>query len=339
MKEDIIKMEHGAGGELMEGLINSSILDNLRNNSAGGIGLEELDDGGTIPLGDRHLVFTTDSHVVKPLFFPGGNIGKLAVSGTINDLSVMGAKPLALTCSLVIEEGFSVEKLDEIISSMNEVSENSDVPIITGDTKVLAKEELDDVVINTAGIGITKQPISDCNLKEGDKLVLNGSIGDHGLSIMSFREGFTFESNLESDVQPLNKLIRECLDTGGVRAMKDPTRGGLANTLNEMASKSDKGILIEEEKIPINKGVRSAGDILGIDPLEVANEGKVVMVIENGFEDEIIEIMNNYCSNNCEPAVIGEVIDEEKGNVVLKTEVGGKRYVEAPVGDPVPRVC
>lgn len=337
MKEDVIKMEHGAGGELMHDLIKKSVLSNLENNSAGGIGLEELDDGGTIPVDDKHLVFTTDSHVIKPLFFPGGDIGELAVSGTINDLAVMGAEPLALTCSLVIEEGFEANKLDCIISSMNRVSTEASVPIITGDTKVMANDELDEMIINTAGIGVAKNPVRDNNLEEGDKLVINGSIGDHGLSIMSFREGFTFESDLESDIQPLNKLIMRCLEVGGIKAMKDPTRGGLANTLNEMATKSKNGILLEEKKIPIGRGVKSAGDILGIDPLEVANEGKVVMVVDEEKVDEVVEVMEEF--DDQKPAVIGEVIGDEKGNVVLKTEVGGMRYVEPPVGDPVPRVC
>lgn len=339
MKEDIIKMEHGAGGELMQDLIKKNILNNLKNNSAGEIGLNDLDDGATIQLGDKHLVFTTDSHIIKPLFFPGGDIGKLAVSGTINDLAVMGAEPLALTCGLIIEEGFDLEKLDEIMSSMNRVSEKSDVPIITGDTKVMSKEEIDDIIINTAGIGIAESPVSDKNLDPGDRLVINGPIGEHGLAIMSHREGFTFKSDLKSDIKPLNNLIKKCVETGAVKAMKDPTRGGLANTLNEMANKSSLGILLDQDSIPINKGVKSAGEILGIDPLEVANEGKVVMVVEKESADEIVEIMEKFGEDRWNPSIIGEVVDEENGKVVLNTEIGGKRYVEPSSGGPVPRVC
>ncbi len=336
LKNDIIKMEHGAGGELMEKLINEAILQKLDNCSAGGISLKDLDDGGSVPLKEEELVLTTDSHVVKPLFFPGGDIGKLAVSGTVNDLCVMGAEPLALTNSLVIGEGFDVEKIEEIIDSMNETSKKADVPIITGDTKVMEKNELNGVIINTAGVGIAKKPIRDKDLSEGDKLLINGPIGNHGLAIMSFREGFNFKSSLKSDVKPLNDLISSCLDIGGIKAMKDPTRGGLSNALNEMAKKSNMGVLIEEDKIPIEDEVKSAGEILGIDPLEVANEGKVVMSAEKGKAKELLNEMKKHDDR---ARIIGEVIGKEKGKVVLETEIGGKRFVEPPVGDPVPRVC
>lgn len=339
MNEDFVKMEHGAGGELMQELINKVVLDKIELNSADGIGLCDLDDGASIPFGDEHLILTTDSHVVKPLFFPGGDIGRLAVSGTINDLSVMGAEPIALTNSLIIEEGMPLDKIKDIMASMNKTSKEAEVPIITGDTKVMDSEDLTGVVINTAGVGVAKEPIRDCGLEKGDKLLINGSIGDHGLSIMSFREGFTFESNLKSDVKPLNKLILECMKTGVIKAMKDPTRGGLANTLNEMASKSDMGILVDEVSLPINQGVQSLGEMLGIDPLEVANEGKVVMAVEEDSVSMVLEKMKDFSEERAEPAVIGEVIDKEKGRVVLETEVGGKRYIEEPIGDPVPRVC
>ncbi|OKY77154.1 MAG: Hydrogenase maturation factor HypE [Candidatus Methanohalarchaeum thermophilum] len=340
MEDKVIKMEHGAGGELMQNLIKDLIIKNIEKKEAGGVGLDELDDGGSIPLNNfrGNVVLTTDSHIVKPLFFPGGDIGKLAVSGTVNDLSVMGAKPVALSSSIVVEEGFDMNKIEEIMKSINKTSKEADTPIITGDTKVMEKEEISDLIINTTGIGFCKNPVRDSGLNSGDKLIITGPIGRHGISLLSFREGFTFESDLESDVQPINSLIDSALKAGGVTAMKDPTRGGLATALNEMASKSNLGLLIKEDKIPLTDGVESASSILGIDPMNVANEGiAIIGVKKNKAEDVLSELKKQKKGKKAK--IIGKAVKENKRKVVLETKVGGKRFLEAPDGDPVPRVC
>jgi len=253
--ERITRM-HGAGGKLMQELIKKVILGNLELTSVeGGVGLKELDDGGSVPLGDKEIIFTIDGHTVKPIFFPGGDIGRLAVCGTVNDIAVMGGEPVALSLSLVIPEGFPMDKLDRIMKSINKASKEAEVPVITGDTKV---SQVDDIVITTAGIGVTERGrvIRDSGMKEGDVIIVSGNIGEHGLAVLLAREKFDFKSNLKSDVAPLNKLIKKVLDSGvEVHAMKDPTRGGLASALNEMVEKSGLGINIYEERIPLSEEV------------------------------------------------------------------------------------
>ncbi len=335
-----IKMEHGAGGSEMENLLKDMILDNLTlTGFENEIGLEELDDGAVIPLDDKKLVLTIDSHTVDPLFFPGGNIGDLAVSGTINDLAVMGSRPLALSNAMVIEEGYESDDLEKIVSSMGKLSRETKIPIITGDTKVTDKPEAE-LIITTAGIGLAENKvISDNGIKKGDKIIVSGPIGQHGLSILSEREGLEFETTIESDVNPVWKVVKEGLNfSEAVHAMKDPTRGGLANSLNEMASGSGLGILIEEDLIPVNSDVRTAGEMLGIDPLEVACEGRVVMSVSPDKADMILEKMKDT-EMGSNAVIIGEVLDEFPDKVVLETDVGGKRYLDRPTGDPVPRVC
>lgn len=335
-----IKMEHGAGGSEMENLLKDMILDNLTlTGFENEIGLEELDDGAVIPLDDKKLVLTIDSHTVDPLFFPGGNIGDLAVSGTINDLAVMGSRPLALSNAMVIEEGYESDDLEKIVSSMGELSRETKVPIITGDTKVTDKSKIE-LIITTAGIGLVENKvISDNGIKKGDKIIVSGPIGQHGLSILSEREGLEFETTIESDVSPVWEVVQEALNfSEAVHAMKDPTRGGLANSLNEMASGSGFGILIEEDLIPVNSDVRTAGEMLGIDPLEVACEGRVVMSVSPGKADMVLEKMKDTEMGE-NAVIIGEVLDEFPDKVVLETDVGGRRYLDRPTGDPVPRVC
>ena len=328
---------HGAGGKVMQDLIKNTILNNLENTSVnGGIGLKDLDDGATIPLGDKEIVFTVDGHTVNPIFFPGGDIGKLSVCGTINDLSVMGAEPLALSLSIVLPEGFDIEKLDKIMKSINETCKEAGAPIITGDTKV---SNVDDIIISSAGIGIVDKgkAIRDSGMREGDVIIVSGNIGEHGMAILLSREGFEFETNLKSDVAPLNKLIKKVLDAGiEVHAMKDPTRGGLADSLNEMAEKSGLGINIYEEKIPISDEVQSIADALGIDPMTVANEGKVVMAVKKEDAEKALEILRSHpLGKNAQ--IIGEVVSEHD-KVIMETIVG-KRIVDTPIGDPIPRVC
>jgi hydrogenase expression/formation protein HypE len=334
-----IKLEYGAGGELMGEFIRDVILKNIALKSLGGIGLEALDDGATIPFEDKHIVFTIDGHTVKPLFFPGGDVGRLAVSGTVNDLAVMGAKPLALANSMIIQEGFGMEEFERILKSMDETSKEVPVSIVTGDTKVV--EDKIGIFVITAGIGIAEKPISDNGAKVGDVILVSGTVGDHGIAIMSHREGISFETELKSDVAPIWEVVESVAKAIGwenIHAMKDPTRGGLSNALNEMARKADVGFLVRESDIPIKPEVKAASDMLGISPFEVANEGKVVMVVNKEYAEEALEAMRRTRYGK-EAAIIGEVIEDYKGKVVLETGIGGKRFLEPPIGDPVPRVC
>ncbi|MGZ4857803.1 MAG: hydrogenase expression/formation protein HypE [Methanobacteriaceae archaeon] len=334
-----IGMSHGAGGEIMQRLISDMILGNIKNTKVdGGVGLEDLDDGATIPLGEYEIVISTDSHTIDPLFFPGGDIGRISMAGTINDVSVMGARPLAISSAMVISEGFTSEELERIIHSMDEVSQETDVAIITGDTKVMEKDKLDKMIICTTGIGVALRGEikRDSGLKVGDKVILSGSVGDHGVSLMSYREGFGFETDLQSDVAPVWGMVNAALRIGGVNAMKDPTRGGIANALNELASKSGVGMLIDEENIPIKREVHAASEMLGIDPYEVANEGKVIMGVDPEKADEILSAIKKTKYGK-DAQIIGQVVQDK--HVIMETILGGKRILEAPIADPVPRVC
>jgi len=325
---------HGAGGEVMGELLR--VITNLKHNNAGGIGLEALDDGAVIPIGGQNIVFTTDSHVVSPIFFPGGDIGRIAVSGTINDLAMMGGRPIALSCGMIIPEGFDVADLERIVASMDAALDESGASLVTGDTKVLERGALDSIIINTAGIGVADRVVRDNGLVPGDKIIVSGTIGDHGIAIMAHREGFDFGGQIHSDVAPLWTLVEQALAAGDIHAMKDPTRGGFANAINEMASKSRVGVIIDEEALPFQKSVLSAAGMLGIDPLEVANEGKVIMGVAPGDADAVLAALRSHPYGRG-AAIVGEVV--EGSHVILQTAIGGERFIEAPIGDPVPRVC
>lgn len=334
-----IGMNHGAGGEVMEKLIKETILSNISKKSVNnGIGLEDLDDGATIPMDDYEIIVTTDGHTVQPLFFPGGDIGRISAAGTINDVSMMGAKPLAITNAMIVQEGFDIEDMDKIMKSMNDTCSEADVALIAGDTKVMESNKLEGIVIVTTGIGIAKkgEVIRDSTLEVGDKIIVTGSIGDHGMSLMSFREGFGFETDLKSDCAPMWGIVSKALEVGGVHAMKDPTRGGFANAINEMAEKSNVGVLLENDAIPIKREVHAVSEMLGIDPFEVANEGKVVMGVAADKADEILETIKTDKYGK-DAAIIGEVVEGK--HVIIETAVGGQRILEAPIADPVPRVC
>lgn len=334
-----ISMSHGAGGDVMQSLISSTILENISKKQVeDGISLDALDDGATIPIGDKEIVITTDGHTIHPLFFPGGDIGRVSAAGTMNDIAVMGAKPIALTNAMIIREGFPIEDLEKIIKSMDETCKEADVAIVTGDTKVMENDKIDELVIVTTGIGIVDKgkAIKDSGLELGDKIILTGSVGDHGMSLMSFREGFGFETTLKSDVAPVWEMVEKALEIGGVTAMKDPTRGGIANALNEMAEKSGYGILIDEEKIPVKREVKAISEMLGIDPYEVANEGKVIMGVKADKAEEILKAIKNTKYGE-DAEIIGEVTEDK--HVIMETAIGGKRILESPVADPVPRVC
>lgn len=345
-----ITMAHGAGGAIMNDLIKKYVLKYLGGSGAE-VPLEALDDAAVI----SDIVLKSDSHVVKPIFFPGGDIGRLAVAGTVNDIAVMGAEPIALSCGFVLEEGLLMAEFEKILKSMNETCREADVYIITGDTKVVEKGALGGCVINTSGIGkrnealerniaevkkhrsFDAQWILDSNLREGDKIIVSGTVGDHGLAVLSSQEGYDFGSQITSDVAPLNKLIMRLLNVGGIIAMKDPTRGGLSNTLNELSEKSKVGILVNEEKIPVRRDVRAACEMLGIDPLEVGNEGKVVIgVIPQKAEEVLAALRETEEGKNAQ--IVGETT-KEFDEVVLKTAVGGKRILAPPIGDPIPRIC
>ncbi len=339
MSEDKISMNHGAGGEVMANLISNAVLDNITKKSVnGGISLDALDDGATIPIGDYEIVVTTDGHTIDPLFFPGGDIGRISAAGTINDVSVMGAKPLAISNAIIMQEGFPIDDLDKIMKSLNETCEEVDVAVITGDTKVMEQGKLDGIVMVTTGIGIAKKGeiIRDSTLEVGDKIIVTGSLGDHGMSLMSFREGFGFETDLKSDTAPMWNVVKKALDVGGVTAMKDPTRGGFANAINEMASKSGNGVLLYQDAIPIKKEVHAVSEMLGIDPFEVANEGKVVMGVKADKAEAVLEAIKTE-EYGKDAAIVGEVVDGDY--VVVETPIGGQRILEAPIADPVPRVC
>ena len=329
-----VNLMHGAGGEVMGELLQ--IITNLKHTNAGGIGLESLDDGAVIPMCGQNVVFTTDSHVVSPIFFPGGDIGRIAVCGTINDLAMMGVRPIALSCGMVIPEGFEIADLERIVASMDIAIGECGANLVTGDTKVLERGALDTIIINTAGIGVADRVVRDNGLLPGDAIVVSGTIGDHGIAIMAHREGFDFGGQIRSDVAPLWMLVERALAAGDIHAMKDPTRGGFANAINEMAKKSGVGVVIEEEALPFKKNVKSAAGMLGIDPLEVANEGKVVMGVAPGDAEAVLAALRSHPYGR-DAAIVGKVV--EGSHVVMRTAIGGERFIEPPIGDPVPRVC
>jgi hydrogenase expression/formation protein HypE len=333
--EDKILLAHGSGGKLSHDLVKQNFVP-LFDNAL----LNRLDDSAVFELKGR-LAFTTDSYVVNPIFFPGGDIGKLAVCGTVNDLSMMGAVPKYLSIALIIEEGLAMSDLRKIMESIRKSAKEAGVKIVTGDTKVVNKGCADKLFINSAGVGIVPSgvDISGSNARVGDKVILSGSIGDHGIAVISQREGLQFSSSVKSDCAPLNRLVAEMLDSGAeIHCMRDPTRGGLASTLNEFASSSNVGIRIEEDSIPVHEGVQAACELLGFDPLYVANEGKLVAVVAAKGAEKLVGVMrrNKYGK---ETAIIGEVVSEHSGRVILKTGMGASRIVDMLVGELLPRIC
>ena len=320
---DKIKLGDGAGGQMMDKLIKQNILKYFgKTSTTAEIPLSMLDDSAVID----DIVFTTDSHTVQPIIFPGGDLGSLAVAGTVNDISVMGAKPIALSAGFIVEEGLSIDIFEKIVNSMSKVSSEANVPIITGDTKVVEKGAIQEFMINTSGIGkrtnllednikeikryrsFDKRWLLDSNIKDGDIIILSGNIGEHGIALMSFREGYGFETKIKSDIAPINGLMEKVLSVGGIVSAKDPTRGGLSNTVNEFSDKSNLGIILEEENIPIPTGVTSACDMLGIDPLEIGNEGKVVLGVAKQKSDEVLKAIKKHPLGK-NAAIIGEATD------------------------------
>jgi hydrogenase expression/formation protein HypE len=346
-----VTLAHGAGGAVMNELVQRFVVQYL-GGSCAEVGLDMLDDAAVI----NDVVLKSDSHAVKPMFFPGGDIGRLAIAGTVNDIAVLGAEPVALTCGLVLEEGLLLDHLERIMRSMRDACKEAGVHVITGDTKVVEHGSLGGCVVNTSGIGrrcgaleknlqVVKEFqadfkarwVLDSNLRPGDKLVVSGTVGDHGLAVLSAQEGYSFGGGIVSDVAPLNHLIAGLLEVGGIVAMKDPTRGGLSNALNEFSEKSKLGLLVEEEKIPLREDVRAASEMLGIDHLEVGNEGKVLIGVVPEMAEEVLATLRET-EEGKRAEIIGEATDEFDV-VAMQTVVGGKRILAPPVGDPIPRIC
>jgi hydrogenase expression/formation protein HypE len=362
--DDIITLKYGAGGSAMRRLIEGVFLPGFQNflpsgngngnrdDKGSAVGLVAMDDGAALPLGDgRYLVITTDSHVIHPIFFPGGDIGRLAVAGTVNDLAMMGAtEVLALTSAVIVEEGFRRTDLERVQASLRATCEEAEAMVVTGDTKVMGRGELDGLVLNTTGVAITHRVVPDNTLQPGDLLLVTGTVGDHGLAVLAVRNDLGLEGDLRSDVAPLNGLVRAALAVGEghgtVVAMKDPTRGGLAAALHEMAGKSGVGIVVDETAVPVSEPVRAAAELLGIDPLHVANEGKAVLAVRpsagnggnGGEEAEAVLAALKAHPLGRSAAVIGRAVAERPGDVILDTGFG-RRLLAEPEGEPLPRIC
>jgi hydrogenase expression/formation protein HypE len=336
VREERITMSHGAGGKATHTLIEAVFLDAFRNPL-----LEPLEDAATLAVGGARIALTTDSYVVSPLFFPGGDIGDLAVNGTVNDLSVSGATPLYLSAGFILEEGFPVADLQRIVSSMAAAAAAAGVSVVTGDTKVVQKGNADGCYINTAGVGVFERPFSlgVAHAQPGDAIIVSGPIGDHGVTIMLARGELDLEADIISDTAPLNGLVAGLLDAvPGVRAMRDATRGGVATILNEIAKAADVGVLVSEDDIPVRAEVRGAAELLGIDPMYVACEGRLVAVVPGAAAEQALAALRAH-PLGADAAIIGHVRSEQPGLVQLHTAFGGTRIVDLLVGDPLPRIC
>ncbi len=339
-RDELVMLKHGAGGRAMRRLIEETLAAGFVDQPVDGVGLAAMDDGAALRIGDRWLVVTTDSHVVHPIFFPGGDIGRLAVAGTVNDLAMMGAtEPLGLTSAVIVEEGFRRADLERIQRSMLETCREAGVVIVTGDTKVMGRGELDGLVINTTGVALTDAVVRDAGLRVGDRIILTGSIGDHGVALMAQRHRLSLDAELRSDVAPINGLVRTALAAvpGAVTALKDPTRGGVASALHEMAAKSGVAIVIHEPAVPIGPAVRCAAEMLGLDPFHIANEGKALFGVRPDAAEAVLAALRAHPLGR-DAAIIGECLVDHPGRVVLDTGLG-RRLMSEPEGEPLPRIC
>jgi hydrogenase expression/formation protein HypE len=336
VREERITMSHGSGGKATRTLVEAVFLDAFSNPL-----LEPMEDAAQLHLNGSRVALTTDSYVVSPLFFPGGDIGDLAVNGTVNDLAVSGATPLYLSAGFILEEGFPVADLIRIVASMEAAARVAGVQVVTGDTKVVQKGKADGCYINTAGIGVVEHDVSlgVVNAQPGDAVIVSGPIGDHGVTIMLARGELDIEADIISDTAALNGLVADLLSaTTGVRALRDATRGGVATILNEVAAAAGVGVLVNEDAIPVSPVVRGASELLGIDPMYVACEGRLVAVVDGGQADQALAALRSH-PLGADAAIIGQITGDPPGIVLLKTAFGGTRIVDLLVGDPLPRIC
>lgn len=336
MRRDRILLAHGGGGSLTRELIEKLFLPSLENPL-----LKPLDDSAVLVMGGKGYAFTTDSYVVKPHIFPGGDIGKLAVCGTVNDLAVMGARPLWLSLSFILEEGLLLADLQQIVESIGVTAREAGVQIVTGDTKVVEHGKCEGLYINTAGLGEITTPtgLGAANVKPGDAVIINGPMGEHGVAVMSQREGIAFQTNIVSDCAPLWPLVKDILDTGAeIHAMRDPTRGGVAAAVCDIARASNVGIRLREDALPIGREVRGACDLLGLDPLTIANEGKVLVFCRATDAANVLAAMKKHPLGK-QACVIGDVSEKPPGVALLHTTIGGERIIDMPTGEDLPRIC
>ncbi|MFW5901995.1 MAG: hydrogenase expression/formation protein HypE [Thermodesulfobacteriota bacterium] len=336
MDDDRISLDHGSGGRLTNDLIAEMMLPAFQNPI-----LAQMEDGAAFDIGGSRLAFSTDSYVVDPIFFPGGNIGDLAVNGTVNDVAMCGAKPLFLSAGMIIEAGFSTGELQTILKSMGRAAEAAGVQIVTGDTKVVAAGSVDKIFINTAGIGVIPDGvhISAANARPGDQIILSGSIADHGMAVLTRREGLSFESPIETDSAPLNHLLSRMLGAStDIHVLRDPTRGGVGTALNEIARQAGVGIRIYEERIPVSDSAAALCELLGFDPLYVANEGKLLAFVDSARADAVLAAMReDPCGKQA--VIIGEVVSAHSQSVIMETAIGGERIIDMLTGEQLPRIC
>ncbi len=335
-KEDTILLDHGSGGRASHELVTRVFLPQFKNDLG-----DSLEDSTVFQIGEYKLAFSTDSYTVDPIFFPGGDIGCLAVHGTVNDVAMRGAEPLYLSVGFIIEEGFPMPDLERILQSMKEAADAAGVQIIAGDTKVVNRGSVDKIFINTSGVGVIKNDtdIAGKNAQVGDVVLVSGTVGDHGTAVLSMREGLSFEAPVQSDSAPLNGLVADMMAVSDqIHAMRDPTRGGLATTLNEIALQSDVGIELKEEQIPLREGVTGACELLGLDPLYLANEGKLIAFVAPDDADKVLDCIKAHPYGK-EGAIIGRVVAENRGRVFMKTGIGGTRILDMLAGEQLPRIC
>jgi hydrogenase expression/formation protein HypE len=335
-----VTLSHGAGGRSMRRLVSDLFVGHFDPSPHADVGLTALDDGAVLRIGEHKLVVTTDSHVVSPAFFPGGDIGRLAICGTVNDLAVMGATaPLGLTSAIVIEEGYPLADLERIRTSMLQACREAHTTVVAGDTKVMGRGEVDGIVITTTGFGLAQRVVTDCGLRLGDVIIVTGFIADHGLAVMAQRHKLAFETPPQSDVAPINHLIAKVMGVAHdeVTAMKDPTRGGVASALHEMAEKSNVGIVLDELSLPVTPAARAVSELLGIDPLYVANEGKALIGVAPEAARRVMEVLRQT-PQGVDAAIIGRCVDEHPGMIVVETGFG-RRLLAEPEGELLPRIC
>lgn len=337
MNNEIVLLGHGSGGKLSHQLLDDLIIPNLS-----GVPTEDQDDAAVLPMTGDRLAFTTDSYVVDPIFFPGGNIGDLAINGTVNDLAMAGAKPYAISVGFILEEGLSLADLEKILQAMKQAAEKAGVKIVTGDTKVVPRGKGDKIFINTSGVGLFEHEVKVGGSKAavGDKVVINGSIGDHGMAILSSREGLEFEAPIETDSMSVNALVADLLKEFGdaVHVLRDPTRGGVATTLKEISVQSKVDITMKQTDLPVSPAVQAACDILGLDPLFVANEGKLLTIVKADVAEAVVALMRKHPEGEG-ACIIGEITGESEGKVYVQTAIGGRRSVEMLSGEQLPRIC